>query len=98
MNFENIPNNENSLKEKYRDRADQDGFLSVGVFSTTELGKQSKSIAAFLDGDGGTNDEINFGRDFDIKYTGNSGNYSNMKIHIDDLDKFVEEIKKYYGD
>ena len=98
MNFENIPNNENSLKEKYKDKVDQNGFLSISAFSTTELERQSKSIAAFLDGDEGTNDEINFGRDFGIRYTGNSGNYSSMKIHIDDLDKFVEEIKKYYRD
>ena len=98
MNFENIPNNKNSLKEKYKDKVDQNGFLSISAFSTTELERQSKSIAAFLDGDGGTNNEINFGCDFGIRYTGNSGNYSSMKIHIDDLDKFVEEIKKYYGD
>lgn len=99
MSFENATNNESfPLREKYQTMADKYNFLSISAFSITELGRQAKNIASFLDGDGNTNDDTNFGRDLNIKYIGDSGNYSDMKIHIDDLDSFVKAVKDYYGD
>lgn len=96
----NNPNQESSedreLKEKYREQADEEGFVPVSAFSHTELGRQTKSIASFVDGDGGTNPDINFGEG--LRYKGESGNYTDVKIHIDDLPKFIKMIKEWYGD
>lgn len=91
-----IPNqNPMSLKEKYLSKVDKNGYIHISDFSTQELSRQSKSVAAFLDGDMGTNPDINFGKD--IRFTGDSGNYD-MRVHIDDLEKFVTKVKDYYGD
>lgn len=84
------------IKEKYSSKTDQEGFVSVGDFATTELRRQSKNIAAFLDGDEGTNPEANLGERLNFK--GSSGNYSDMKIHINDLDEFIKRIHNYYGE
>jgi hypothetical protein len=86
---------ESSLKEKYFSKADPDGYIYVGDFASAELKKQSKSLAALLDGEGGTIPEYNFGEG--LKYKGNSGNYSDMKIHIDDVDTFVQRVKSHFG-
>lgn len=40
-----------SLKEKYKNQTDENGFLSVSAFATKELGRQSKNIASLLDGE-----------------------------------------------
>ncbi|MCX6731463.1 MAG: hypothetical protein NTX55_00510 [Candidatus Parcubacteria bacterium] len=92
MEYENP--NEISLVEKYRPQADADGYLSLSAFVTQELRRQTKSIAAFLDGEEGTNEEINFGKG--LRFKGESGNYSDMKIHIDDLETFIQRVRKYY--
>ena len=95
-NFERGNEGVKPLKDKYIPKADNDGYLYVGEFATQELRRQAKSIAAFLDGDEGTNVDVNLGED--IRFTGNSGNYSDMKIHIDDLDEFVRRVRNYYGE
>lgn len=91
---EGIPNQE-SLKDKYKKLVDSEGFLPIIAFSNIELSRQAKSIASFLDGEGGTDEEINFGSD--LSYKGSSGNYPDMKIHIDDLETFIERVKEYYS-
>lgn len=91
--YEQINSGE-SLKHKYASQADNEGFVSTAAFATQELGRQNKSVAAFLDGDGG--DGINLGEG--IVFKGSSGNYSDMKIHIDDLDEFVKRVKEHYGE
>ena len=83
-----------SLKGKYISKADKDGFLYVGDFATQELQRQGKSIASLLDGDEGTEPEYNLGNG--LRYSGSSGNYSDMKIHIDDLETFIERVKEHY--
>lgn len=85
-----------SLKEKYAPEADPEGFVSVGTFATTELKRQSKNVAAFLDGDEGSNPDANLGED--LRFKGYSGNYSSMKIHIDDLEEFVKRVRDFYGE
>jgi hypothetical protein len=87
-----------NYRERFKDKIDDKGFLFIGDFCTSILHRQSKSIASFLDGDGDHNPEINFGEKLSIRYEGNSGNYSDMKIHIDDLEKFIEAVKTYYGE
>ena len=83
-----------SLKEKYLSKIDKDGYLPLAD-TRIEFNRQIKSIAAFLDGDEGHGD-YNYGDG--IRYKGSSGNYSDMKIHIDDLEVFIERVKKHYGD
>lgn len=85
-----------SLREKFLSKTDKEGFISLGDFSTQELKRQSKSIASFLDGDEGTNPDINLGKG--IRFKGTSGNYSDMKVHVDDLEIFIKRVKEYYGD
>ncbi len=46
-------NNEKSIKEKYLNMADENGFVSVSAFANKELQRQSKNIASFLDGEEG---------------------------------------------
>ena len=87
-----------NYREMFKGKIDSEGFLQIGHFSTQLLGRQSKSVAAFLDGDEGTNLEINFGEKYSIKYKGNSGNYDTMSIHIDDLEKFINAVRDYYGE
>jgi hypothetical protein len=97
MSLENFEKNESlSFKDKYRAKADENGFISVGDFATTELRRQAKSIASFLDGDEGTNPEADLGGGLNFK--GKSGNYSDMKIHIDDLDEFIKRVRNFYGE
>lgn len=83
-----------SLKEKYLSKVDKDGFLYIGDFATQELQRQGKNIASLLDGDEGSAPEYNFGEG--LKYKGSSGNYSDMKIHIDDLETFIGRVKEHY--
>jgi hypothetical protein len=89
MGFENIE----SLKEKYASKVDSDGYLKITDFATQELQRQSKNIASFLDGDEGGGD-YNFGES--LRYKGTSGNYSDMKIHIDDLETFINRVRNHY--
>jgi hypothetical protein len=88
------PNNEQSVKEKYLNQADENGFVSVSGFANKELQRQAKNIAAFLDGEEGTSPEYNLGEG--LRYSGKSGNYSDMKIHIDDLEEFIKRVKQHY--
>lgn len=88
--FESAPN----LKEKYLAQADPEGYLAVAAFATEELNAQSKSVAALLDGEEGTAPEYHLGKG--LRYKGASGDYSSMKIHLDDLDEFVGRVQKYY--
>ncbi len=79
------------FKEKYSLKADENGYLRLGDVGREEFGgRQVKNIASLLDG----SEEINLGEN--LKYEGNSGNYSDMKIHIDDLDEFIKRINQYY--
>ena len=95
--MENFENREQlSLREKYAAEADDAGFLPVSAFATQELKRQSKSVAALLDGEENTEAESNFGEG--LTFQGTSGNYPEMKIHIDDLDEFVRRVKEYFGD
>jgi hypothetical protein len=83
-----------SIKEKYANKADENGFVWVRDFATQELKRQSQSIASLLDGEEGLSPEYNLGEG--IRYTGSSGNYSDMKVHIDDLEEFMERVKNHY--
>ena len=87
---------EQSLKEKYQHKADLDGYVLVSVFAGPETKHQAKSIAALADGEEGTVEELNFGKGLHVK--GNSGNYDEVKIHIDDIDEFVRRVKNHFKD
>lgn len=89
------PSVDQPLKNKYQDKVDPEGFIFIRDFAGPETGHQTKSVAGFADGDMGT-EEWNLGKDLRVK--GDSGNYSDVKIHIDDLDKFVKRVKDYYGE
>ncbi len=91
MNFESPQ----TLKERYLSKADKSGYLGIGDFCIQVLRRQSKSVAAFLDGDEGADPNINLGAG--LKFQGSSGNYSDMKIHIDDLEEFVKRVRGFYG-
>ena len=92
-----MPNqNPQSIKQKLTPKTDKEGFIFIGDFATQELKRQSKSVASFLDGEEGLEPEINFGTG--LKFKGTSGNYSDMKIHIDDLEEFIKRVRNYYGD
>ena len=93
MNPENPTNS--SIREKYVSQIDSEGYLSIGSFSTQELKRQSKNIASLLDGDEGASPEYNLGRG--LRYTGSSGNYSDMRIHIDDLEDFIQRVREHYS-
>jgi len=84
MNFEEF-NEPANLKDKYSSQVDSDGYLNIGTFATSELKRQTKNVASLLDGAEGTEQDYLLGKD--LKYKGNSGNYSDMKIHIDDLEE-----------
>ena len=88
--FEQIP-----LSEKYRARVDDEGFISITDFATTELRRQAKSVAGLLDGDEGQAPEYNLGEG--LRFKGSSGNYSDMKLHVDDLDTFIRRVNEYFG-
>lgn len=88
--FEQIP-----LSEKYRARVDDEGFISITDFATTELRRQAKSVAGLLDGDEGQAPEYNLGEG--LRFKGSSGNYSDMKLHVDDLDTFIQRVNEYFG-
>lgn len=95
MSLESPNQNPPSVKEKYLSKIDKEGFVCVGDFSTQELQRQSKSVASFLDGEEGTEPDINLGKG--IRFKGSSGNYSDMKVHINDLEEFIKRVKNYYN-
>ncbi len=95
MKPEEFPNQQN-LKEKYLSKIDKDGYLNLTDTRDEYGGRQIKNIAAFLDGEEGKEPHYNLGDG--IKFKGSSGNYSSMKIHMDDLETFVIRVKKHYGD
>lgn len=79
------------IRAKYLLKADARGFVRLGDINRMDFGgKQVKNIASLLDGSEG----VNLGEG--LRYEGNSGNYTDMKINIDDLESFVEKIKEYY--
>ena len=82
------------LKERYAARADADGYLPVMEFATSALGRQTKNIAALLDGEEGTNPKHHLGTG--LRYAGSSGSYYDMRIHIDDVDEFARRVKIHY--
>ncbi len=78
-------------KEQYLSKVDSEGYLRLGEISRNEFGgRQVKNIASLLDGSEG----VNLGEG--LRYNGNSGNYSDMEIHIDDLESFIEKVKEFY--
>ncbi|ETB63859.1 TPA: hypothetical protein DIC38_02030 [Candidatus Nomurabacteria bacterium] len=80
-----------TIKERYLSKVDSEGYLRLGEISRGEFGgRQVKNIASLLDGSEG----VNLGEG--LRYNGNSGNYSDMKIHIDDLESFIEKVKEFY--
>ena len=94
LEFSQKPKN---LQEILREKADNEGFIFLGDIPRNIFGgRQIKSIAAFLDGEEGLSPDINLGKD--INFKGKSGNYSGMKVHIDNVEEFIERVKKYYGD
>jgi hypothetical protein len=84
---------EQPLKNKYQGKADTEGYVFINDFAIAETSHQSKSIAGLADGDEGT-EEWNLGKDLRVR--GNSSNYPDTKIHIDDLDEFVRRIKNHF--
>ncbi len=96
MSLESPNQNPLSIREKYLSKVDKGGFVYVGDFSTQELKRQSKSVASLLDGEEGTEPDINLGNG--IRFKGSSGNYSDMKVHVDDLEEFIKRVRNYYGD
>lgn len=85
-----------TLRDKYLEKVDKDGYIYVRDFATTELRRQSKSVAGLLDGEEGTVPEYNLGEG--LKFKGTSGNYSDMQIHIDDVDVFVGRVRNHHGE
>ncbi len=80
-----------TIKEQYLSKVDNQGYLRLGEISRSEFGgRQIKNIASLLDGSEG----VNLGAG--LRYSGNSGNYSDMKIYIDDLEFFIEKVKEFY--
>lgn len=94
MGFEDLKSS--NIKEKYLSKADAEGYISVGAFATGELRRQGKSVAALIDGEAGTEPETFLGKG--LRYKGESGNYSDMKIHVDDLEEFIRRVKKHFGE
>lgn len=84
------------ITEKYRSKVDSEGYIYTSDFSTAELKRQNKNIASLLDGEEGHSPDYNLGEG--LRFKGNSGNYSDMKIHIDDLETFIKRVKEHYGD
>ncbi|MFA6585695.1 MAG: hypothetical protein WCS86_00860 [Candidatus Paceibacterota bacterium] len=85
-----------NLKEEYISNADSEGYIYVRDFAIPELDRQTKNIASLLDGEEGTMPEYNLG--IGLRHKGSAGNYSEMKIHIDDLQEFIWRVKAHYGE
>ena len=43
----------------------------------------------------GTQPEINLADG--IRFKGSSGNYSDMRVHVDDVEEFIKRVRNYYG-
>lgn len=80
------------IRVKYLLKVPADGFLRLGDVDRGDFGgRQVKNIASFLDG----SEDVNLGEN--IRYKGGSGNYTDMKIHIDDLETFIKRIEEFYA-
>jgi hypothetical protein len=91
----NVSSDKTNVREKYLSIIDSEGYLRLGDINRSDFeGRQVKNISSLLDGEEGISPEYNLGEG--IRYKGNSGNYSDMKIHIDDLSEFIERVKIHY--
>lgn len=86
--------NKNVLSDKYKSFADENGFIELNRARVEFDGRQIKNIASLIDGEEGTSPEYNLGKG--LRYEGKSGNYASMKIHIDDLQTFINRVKEHY--
>ena len=70
---------------------DTDGFIELGDVSRSLLKMQGQYGARYADDL--DKDYPNFGEGLRIQ--GNTGNYHDMKIHVDDVIEFVEKVIEY---
>ncbi len=88
------------IRAKYFLKANPEGYVRLGDLERGDFGgRQVKNIAGLLDGEEGTSPEYNLpGKEGKkIRYEGKSGNYTDMKIHIDDIETFIELVKKHFN-
>ncbi len=90
MKNEQFPRPQN-IREKYISKADEHGYVYLRTCREEFDGRQIKSIASLLDGSEGINLGIN------LKFQGDSGNYPDIKINIDDLETFIDRVRNHYG-
>lgn len=70
---------------------DSDGFVGFGEVSRQLLGKQAQYGSRFVDGAFGEYPKLGEG----LRIVGNSDDYHNLKIHIDDINEFVKRYVAY---
>jgi hypothetical protein len=78
-------------EQKITFEADKDGFVHFGDVATRLLNKQCQYASRYVNGDFGEYPKLGEG----LRFQGDSGNYHDMKIHIDDIEEFVRRYKEY---
>lgn len=83
---------EKSFEQKPIFEADKEGYVKFGDVSRKLLEKQCQYGVTYAFGDENC-DCPNLGEG--LRITGDPGNYSDVKIHKDDIDEFVRRYKEY---
>ena len=71
---------------------DADGYVSFGDVARTLLGQQCQYASRYVQ-DWDDESYPNLGKK--LRITGNPANYHSLRIHADDVDKFVELYRQY---
>lgn len=72
---------------------DKDGYVTTASFATQILKKQNKNVAGLLD----KVDSEDYFLGESLRVKGDAGNYSEMKIHKDDIEEFIRRYEEVYG-
>jgi hypothetical protein len=83
---------EKSFEQKPTFKADKDGFVKFGDVSRKLLNKQCQYGVNYAFGDESCNCP-NLGEG--LRITGDKENYPDVKIHKDDIDKFIKRYEAY---
>ena len=82
---------EDGKKKEVSLETDDDGFINISDVSIGLLGQQGQYVSRYVDGILEGYPKLGQG----LRVEGDSENYYSMKIHKDDVIKFVDKYKDY---
>ncbi|XLQ19712.1 MAG: hypothetical protein ACKUBY_03915 [Candidatus Moraniibacteriota bacterium] len=90
MNFEKPQFNKTEIEGTFFS-FDENGFVRFGDVARSLLQQQAQYASRYTDGT--LEDYPNLGKE--LKFEGNSSDYHSLKIHKDDIQEFINRVRKH---